>query len=1131
MFDCSKLSEPPYVLSSRAAAPGAPWLPPAPAHFARWAATAPALLLGPVGEAVVLVRFNSDPEAGSARRQAEEAAAAASGHASSVELVVLATESDEERDAVLGEDAGDGAGAWAGAAVCAVTMTAGQLRSHQANVTARVRRHRILNDPASALDVALRCAYASEDVGQAAALNTIYASLPTRTARLGRLVDPAAFEALQERADELDRHLAANEAMERHGAARPMAWFARAVVGRDEEACMGVVRGMCRAHVRHGARDERGWRRLQDDLLGAPSAQNPHGGVTRCAFDFLAEERVTETFLEALLDAACFDLAREAMQVEIDRAAARGGFSLSRCVRLVLRVARENADSASSTADVAWANAEACLDLIPDEEGDEDGGGDEDEGGTGAAGGGGERAVGAAEDWWEEAEAERRLARGIVRLAEMGLDPLPVQVRQAADRATVIAGAVAERRELLCDSTGLLEVASLLGLRSDGEQQRVREILARAALQDTGTGAADGAMVSEALHLVGMLMRAGRESAWDLAATLAEERSLEVAERARCAAYALAHCPASQTPRALAVWREVCAAEGESSAVALEDHGGLHGPQAEWLGDDALADGPWGRAPRGGALPHAFYAAHMPGRAAPRLDPYANPSGSDQEVDVEAASLQEHLAEGVTLVARLRRTDAALVVQDAALCKLTALGAQADALITLAAAAASTPADALAALRHSAAAVAGRAEAAGSRHGGAAVAACANTAWLGSLLCTLILSGRAPNAPLLSASLAEACAAMETLPQAGSIQTKLVSAMSAARVGKKVEGENEDAAWIALRDYFDTLRGCLEGDGCCVTASEPWTVVALIDGGEQTKAILRRTVTDANFAQVANAAKKLTVALPDAECLATEVVKATLLAKTLIASGDASSISIKAVLREADRDTCKRVARELNDWKGQEAADISNSVLQHLLSIPSADKGQAASKPPTATRGSLEASAVGAVRKEAKEKEAARKNAEAEAEAARKKAEAEADAEAEAARKKAEAEAEAARKKAEEEEAARKKADEEEAARKRAEKEAEAARQKAEAEAEAARKKAEAEAEAARQKAEDEDAARQKAEEEEAARKKAEAARREAKAKEAARKKADAEAEAARKKAEAEAGGSSPEGRRGEGCT
>jgi len=56
-----------------------------------------------------------------------------------------------------------------------------------------------------------------------------------------------------------------------------------------------------------------------------------------------------------------FDLAQEEMQAEIDRGVSEvgvddedSGVPLAACVAIVLKVARDNADSAASVQDVAW---------------------------------------------------------------------------------------------------------------------------------------------------------------------------------------------------------------------------------------------------------------------------------------------------------------------------------------------------------------------------------------------------------------------------------------------------------------------------------------------------------------------------------------------------------------------------------------------------------------------------------------------------------------------------------------------------------------------------------------------------------------------------------------------------------
>ena len=65
--------------------------------------------------------------------------------------------------------------------------------------------------------------------------------------------------------------------------------------------------------------------------------------------------------------------------------------------------------------------------------------------------------------WVEEAETERRLMQAIEMLAHLKVDLLPVQVRQANDKLTVLRTAMGASNTLSRNTTKLLDLACLLG--------------------------------------------------------------------------------------------------------------------------------------------------------------------------------------------------------------------------------------------------------------------------------------------------------------------------------------------------------------------------------------------------------------------------------------------------------------------------------------------------------------------------------------------------------------------------------------------------------------------------------------------------------------------------------------------
>ena len=60
-----------------------------------------------------------------------------------------------------------------------------------------------------------RCVYRCNSDKFLPAMNRIYQSLPERSASLGKVEDAEKYEALQQRADDMDKHLTAIEILQR----------------------------------------------------------------------------------------------------------------------------------------------------------------------------------------------------------------------------------------------------------------------------------------------------------------------------------------------------------------------------------------------------------------------------------------------------------------------------------------------------------------------------------------------------------------------------------------------------------------------------------------------------------------------------------------------------------------------------------------------------------------------------------------------------------------------------------------------------------------------------------------------------------------------------------------------------
>ena len=285
-------------------------------------------------------------------------------------------------------------------------------------------------------------------------------------------------------------------------------------------------------------------------------------------FSFLDRTACFVVLLEALLDAHMFDLAQQLLEDELDRARELGGAeaaasTLTQCAEVALKVACELMDSASSCRDAVWYHARQCLALVPvaadlaaqgelsveglsaEPVGSERGG---------AEGGG----AGGVAQWQERVRREQELMEAVEMLDALGLDPLPVAIRQAQrkDPLSIIGRAVQDAPARWRTRTEAVRLGRLLGLTARADELRITELMARAMLVAAASGDAGGGggtVRAEAMQLLTVLMDAGWAGVCDVCERLAgeeEARALELSVRQRLAlaAHALAHCPVARAP-------------------------------------------------------------------------------------------------------------------------------------------------------------------------------------------------------------------------------------------------------------------------------------------------------------------------------------------------------------------------------------------------------------------------------------------------------------------------------------------------------------------------------------------------------------------------------------------------------
>ena len=216
---------------------------------------------------------------------------------------------------------------------------------------------------------------------------------------------------------------------------------------------------------------------------------------------------------------------------------------------------------------------------------------------------------------------------------------MPIQVRQVKEKMQILERVVREQPSVLRQSEQVLLLGEKLGMAAPADQQAVREMLARAMLGGKYSVGGEGMLLSEGSAEVRALMKVGRASVWDLAWTLAQTPAVAVEERARLAAYALAHCPVAELERVRRGWKALGAEQRVGPQVLAAAAAGRWEALALWTGPGGAAlveeGGPWAGRPRAAVMAHPFYSVEAPGAKASigvLVDPYIRRSGDEEEV-------------------------------------------------------------------------------------------------------------------------------------------------------------------------------------------------------------------------------------------------------------------------------------------------------------------------------------------------------------------------------------------------------------------------------------------------------------------------------------------------------------------
>ncbi|KAJ4775020.1 neuroblastoma-amplified sequence protein [Rhynchospora pubera] len=232
------------------------------------------------------------------------------------------------------------------------------------------------------------------------------------------------------------------------------------------------------------------------------------------AFSFLDSEYLLTEFIRGLLKAGKFSLARNYL-----RGTSSVDLPTEKAESLVINAAREYFFSASTLSCSEIWKAKECLSLLPNN---------------------------------PNVQAESDIIDAItIRLPELGVTLLPMQFKQIKDPMEVIRTIITSRTGAYLNVDEIIDVAKLLGLKTEDEILVVEEAIAREA--------AVAGDIQLASDLCLSLAKKGHGPAWDLCAAIArgpQLDNLDFDSRKKLLGFALSNCDEASVGELLNAWKE-----------------------------------------------------------------------------------------------------------------------------------------------------------------------------------------------------------------------------------------------------------------------------------------------------------------------------------------------------------------------------------------------------------------------------------------------------------------------------------------------------------------------------------------------------------------------------------------------
>ncbi|XP_008654405.1 MAG2-interacting protein 2 isoform X1 [Zea mays] len=233
------------------------------------------------------------------------------------------------------------------------------------------------------------------------------------------------------------------------------------------------------------------------------------------AFPFLDSEYMLAEFIRGLLKAGKFSLARNYLG-----GTSAVSLSTEKAENLVIQAAREYFFSASTLSGNEIWKARECLNLLPNS---------------------------------KNVQAETDIIDALtVRLPYLGVTILPLQFRQVKDPMDIIRMVITCQAGAYLHFEEIIDVAKLLGLRSEEEVADVEEAIAREAVVNGD--------LQLALDICLNLTKKSHGAVWDLCAAIARGPpldNLDTGTREKLLGFALSHCDDDSVGELLNAWKEL----------------------------------------------------------------------------------------------------------------------------------------------------------------------------------------------------------------------------------------------------------------------------------------------------------------------------------------------------------------------------------------------------------------------------------------------------------------------------------------------------------------------------------------------------------------------------------------------